>query len=516
MKLRTRLVLALLFLAVLPLTGASVFAWWSSERAFRSVLSSEAGAMAQDLGDRMSEVVAEVDERLARMRERRSEASASSFEAARRDALAAAETVETRAVIRSMLGAVPRQEGEIPFAVDDRGEMLAATEAEVLRLTALGLAPSVRGGELAFFREGYVVVARREPSSGYFFGIARPMGRAAAEIRAGAVRNLGLGLGLVAFAVLGLLPLTRRITRDLESLEDGAAKLAAGDLDARVAVRSRDEIGRLAFAFNRMARDLSVQQERLLAEEGLKRELLTCRRIQAELLPHGPLETPLARVSGVSYSAREVGGDFFNYFTLPAGELALLVGDVSGKGLAAALLMANVQATLRGAIPMAWDLAAFAAKLDEDLHARTLPEAYLTLCFGILGPDLVLRYVNAGHNPPVLRRASGRVERLESTGRPLGLLPGGGYEERRLELGPADELVLFTDGVLDMENEAGEAFGGERLRTLLESIPKNASDGIPSRVADALRSWRGRKEPADDATVVVLRIQEDASSPAAA
>jgi sigma-B regulation protein RsbU (phosphoserine phosphatase) len=342
------------------------------------------------------------------------------------------------------------------------------------------------------------------------------MGRAAAEIRAGAVRNLGLGLGLVAFAVLGLLPLTRRITRDLESLEDGAAKLAAGDLDARVAVRSRDEIGRLAFAFNRMARDLSVQQERLLAEEGLKRELLTCRRIQAELLPHGPLETPLARVSGVSYSAREVGGDFFNYFTLPAGELALLVGDVSGKGLAAALLMANVQATLRGAIPMAWDLAAFAAKLDEDLHARTLPEAYLTLCFGILGPDLVLRYVNAGHNPPVLRRASGRVERLESTGRPLGLLPGGGYEERRLELGPADELVLFTDGVLDMENEAGEAFGGERLRTLLESIPKNASDGIPSRVADALRSWRGRKEPADDATVVVLRIQEDASSPAAA
>jgi HAMP domain-containing protein len=364
MKLRTRLVLTLLFLAVVPLTGASLFAWWSSERAFRRVLSSEAGAMAEELGGRMGEVIEELEHRLTRMRERGSEAPRSPFEAARRDALAAAEAVETRGVLQSMLGGVPRAEGEIPFAVDDRGAVLAASEPEAHRLTALAIAPSIRAGELAFFREGFVVVARQDPGSGFAFGIARPMGKAAAELRATAVRNLGLGFGLMALALLGILPLTRRITRDLESLETVAERLAGGDLEARVAVRSRDEIGRLAFAFNRMARDLSVQQQRLLAEEGLKRELMTCRRIQAELLPHGPLQTPLACIEGVSYSAREVGGDFFNYFVLPAGEMALLVGDVSGKGLAAALLMANVQATLRGAIPMAWDLAGFAEKLD--------------------------------------------------------------------------------------------------------------------------------------------------------
>jgi serine phosphatase RsbU (regulator of sigma subunit) len=506
MKLRTLLVLTLLVLAVVPLAGASIFAWWSSERAFRRVVASEAGALAEELGGRMGEVVQELSVRLARMRERRTSAPRSPFEAARRDALAAAEAVETRAVVQSFLDDVPREEGDIPFAVDERGAVLAASEEEARRLSGLAQAPSGSGNERAFFREGFVVVSTRDPSSGFAFGIARPVGRAAAEIRTAAARNLGLGLGLVGLALLGILPLSRRITRDLEALETVAERFAAGDLEARVTVRSRDEIGRLAFAFNRMARDLAAEQERRLAEEGLKRELLTCRRIQAELLPHGPLETPLARVEGVSYSAREVGGDFFNYFVLPAGELALLVGDVSGKGIAAALLMANVQATLRGSIPMAWDLAGFAQALDDDLYARTPPESYLTLCFGIVGPDLVLRYVNAGHNPPLLLRRVGGVERLESTGRPLGLLPGGGYEERQLALRPGDVAVLFTDGVLDMENEAGEAFGAPRLQALLEEKGGPDGDHWPARVAEALLAWRGTKEPADDATIVVLRV----------
>lgn len=508
MKLRTRLVLALLVLAVVPLTGASLYAYLTSERAFRLVVAAEAGALAQELGGRMDEVQNELRQRFERMRQRQAAAEGTPFAQARRDALAAAEREQLREVLRSVLGDVPRREGEIPFAVDDQGRVLAAEEKEAGRLENLALSAFLKRGEPTFFREGFVVVAQRDADSGYFFGIARPVGEAVAQIRSTAVRNLGLGLGLVALALLGILPFSRRITRDLEALEAGAMRLAGGDLGARVAVRSRDEIGRLAFAFNRMAKDLALQQERRLAEEGLRRELMTCRRIQAELLPHGPLETPLGRIEGMSFPAREVGGDFFNYFLLPAGELCLLVGDVSGKGIAAALLMANAQAMLRGSIPLAWDLASLATRMDDDLHARTPPEAYLTLFFGVVDPsDRVLRYVNAGHNPPLLLRNNGGTSRLDSTGRPLGLLPGGGYEEGRLSLEAGDALVLFTDGVLDMENETGETFGGERLHAVLEREGQRRADDLVAYLAEALREWRGEREPPDDATLVVLRLR---------
>jgi sigma-B regulation protein RsbU (phosphoserine phosphatase) len=214
----------------------------------------------------------------------------------------------------------------------------------------------------------------------------------------------------------------------------------------------------------------------------------------------------MARVEGVSFSAREVGGDFFNYFTLPAGEIALLVGDVSGKGIAAALLMANVQATLRGGVPMAWDLAAFTVRLDEDLHARTPPESYVTLFVGIVGEDRVLRYVNAGHNPPLLLRRQGDLARLDSTGRPLGLLPGGGYEERRVSLSAHDMLVLFTDGVPDMEDEKGETYGADRLAALLAAEARRDGLDLATTVFRDLSVFRGEVEPPDDATIVVLRV----------
>ena len=508
MRLRTRLVLALFLLAVVPLTGASLYAYLTSERAFRRVVAEEAGVLARELGGRMDEVQRELKERFERMQKRQAGAERTPFAQARRDALAAAEREQFREVLRSILGDVPRGEGEIPFAVDDQGRVLAAEEREARRLEALSLSAFLKRGEPTFFREGFVVVAQRDVDLGYSFGIARPVGEAVAQIRSTAFFNLGLGLGLVVLALLGILPFSRRITRDLEALEHGAERLAGGDLTARVAVRSKDEIGRLALAFNRMAEDLGRQQERRLLEEGLRRELLTCRRIQTELLPHGPLETPIGRIEGASFPAREVGGDFFNYFLLPAGELCLLVGDVSGKGIAAALLMANAQAMLRGSIPLAWDLALLAARLDDDLHERTPPEAYLTLFFGVVDPsDRVLRYVNAGHNPPLLLRRDGKASRLDSTGRPLGLLPGGGYEEGRLSLEPGDALVLFTDGVLDMENEAGETFGEERLLALLgREAPPRAND-LVAHLAEALAQWRGTKEPPDDATLVVLRLE---------
>ena len=126
----------------------------------------------------------------------------------------------------------------------------------------------------------------------------------------------------------------------------------------RVPVRSRDEFGLLAGAFNKMAEELGEGQKRLVQQERLQREVEIARQIQQELLPRGSLMLPLAEVKGFSIPAREVGGDFFNYFALPGGEMAILVGDVSGKGVPAALLMANVQALLKAQLPLGRDLAA--------------------------------------------------------------------------------------------------------------------------------------------------------------
>jgi sigma-B regulation protein RsbU (phosphoserine phosphatase) len=230
-----------------------------------------------------------------------------------------------------------------------------------------------------------------------------------------------------------------------------------------------------------------------------------CRRIQEEMLPHDPLRVPFAEVKGISLPAREVGGDFFNYFLLPGGGAALLVGDVSGKGVPAALLMANVQATLRARLPVEPGLGPLAETLDHEL--ATGAPAYLTVFLAVLdGGGGTLRYVNAGQNPPLLLHADGRVEALGATGRPLGLYPGGGYEERSVPLGPGATLFIYTDGLVEAEDEAGEQFGLERLQALLLAERDHGPDGILAVVEEAVRTHRGRAEPMDDATLVALCV----------
>jgi sigma-B regulation protein RsbU (phosphoserine phosphatase) len=208
----------------------------------------------------------------------------------------------------------------------------------------------------------------------------------------------------------------------------------------------------------------------------------------------------------VSVPAREVGGDFFNYFTLPGGDAALLVGDVSGKGVAAALLMANLQATLRARLPVERDLQALATLLDDEIAGATGGGLYLTLFLSVLDPAGTMRYVNCGHNMPFVLHADGRTEALESTGRPLGLLAGGGYEERRVSLEAGAHLFLYTDGVVESEDASGEPFGLERLRALLVRERTSGLDGILTRVEEAVRAFRAGAEPADDATMVVLKV----------
>jgi serine phosphatase RsbU (regulator of sigma subunit) len=408
--------------------------------------------------------------------------------------------ISTQRVLRHVLSRTQRKEGETPFAVDSEGKIHAADPADL---------PKVEGlfSKQADASTNWVIVTRKDQHSGITFGIARPIGDRLGELRRTLARNLAYGLGAVGLALIGIIPLSGRMTRNLTVLTHGAEKLAQGDLQTRVEIRSRDEFGQLALAFNRMAQDLSEHEKRLVEQERLRKELEMCRKIQEDLLPRQALRSGVVEAKGVSIPAREVGGDFFNYFPLPNGDVALLVGDVSGKGLPAALLMANLQATIQARLPLELDLGKLAAQLDVEIESNTQPGLYLTLFIAILEARThSMRCVNAGHNPQFVLRTGGAVERLESTGRPLGLLPGGAFVEKWVRLEEGDALFFYTDGLVEAENAAGEEFGIDRLEALVVAERMNGLDGVLAGIEKAIRDYRGEVEPTDDATMMLVRI----------
>ena len=429
MRLRTQLALALLLLAVLPLLGVTLYTYQTSLRAYRHAVMAEAEALATDISARSEAVTDELSLRIQKMRQRPPRVAESLFEEARREALATAERLELRALLRTVLSGAERRQGAIPFAHDAEGRLFTPGADDEEVLSGLGLAP----GKPATRRDSadWVVALRSDRASGISIGVARPLGEPLQEIRRTAAQNLAIGPGLAALALFGIFPLSRRMTRHLGALTEGAERLGRGDLDVRVPVPHSVEFGRLAETFNQMARDLRRNQEQLLQQERIRKELEIGRRIQEELLPRAPFRASFVEIGGLSIPAREVGGDFFNYFPIREREVAVLLGDVSGKGVGAALLMASLQATLRARLALESDLAALVDALDREMDSDEPLAPYVTLFLAVLeGESGRLRYVNAGHNTQCIRRRDGGIERLVSSGRPPGLYPGGGYSRK--------------------------------------------------------------------------------------
>jgi len=398
-----------------------------------------------------------------------------------------------------------RDSGEIPFAVGKDGHVYAPTDADRAKLADLDVAHDQAGTTRT--ADWIVVTAPDQSGANLRFGIARPVGNLLTDLRRTTARNAGFGLLFIGLAFVGIIPLSARLTRNLTSLTEGVGRIAKGDYGARVPVKSHDEIGRLAEAFNRMAADVELHQRSAVEQERIRRELELGRLIQLEMLPHAPLHFGLTEVKGISVPAREVGGDFFNYFQLDSGLVALLVGDVAGKGVGAALLMANIQASLRTRFALGQGLSAIAEAIDRDIEANSPGPVYATLFIAIFDPKTRrMRYVNAGHNPQFVLRGDGRIEKMTATGLPVGMLAGHGYSEREVQLAAGDLLFFYTDGCVEMENESDEMFGSDRLESLVASSGRASADQVLATVEQAIAAFRGHRDQFDDATMMAVTV----------
>jgi serine phosphatase RsbU (regulator of sigma subunit) len=202
-----------------------------------------------------------------------------------------------------------------------------------------------------------------------------------------------------------------------------------------------------------------------------------------------------------------VGGDYFDFFPYDDGRIGLVLGDVSGKGMPAALLMTALKGgvqVLLGEAPQ--DVSSLMSRLDRVVAANFPRNRFVSLFFGLLDPASgEMIYCNAGHNPPFLLRAEGGIERLPSCGTILGIFPELGYDVKRCRLEPGDVLTLFSDGVTEENNPSGEEFGEERLsRLLIEKGPGGAVNLVEG-IRLAVLAWAAGAAAADDVTVVVAR-----------
>ena len=266
-----------------------------------------------------------------------------------------------------------------------------------------------------------------------------------------------------------------------------------------------------------MSREIEGQrrasEERAEAERRVAQELAIAKQVQARLFPQTAPTLRTLDYAGACLQARHVGGDYYDFLCLGPERVGLLLGDISGKGIAAALLMANLQANLRSQLAIAWDEPeAFLQTVNRTFFENTGDSAYSTIFFAeYCDRTRQMRYANCGHLPGLLLRADGTVEELAPTGTVLGLFRSWEGHTGSCELEPGDTVALYTDGVTEASNAEGEEFGAHRLSETLRRQAGGSAQALVDGVLDAVRA-HSPGEQEDDITLIMARVRsEDAA-----
>jgi len=322
--------------------------------------------------------------------------------------------------------------------------------------------------------------------------------------------------GLVVFALVEIIcaiigvVMTRNITGAVHHLSEGTQRIMQGDFSHRIEVRGKDQLAELGVSFNRMTENLAHLLTVAKEKERLQSEIEIAREVQNQLYPRVTPQTKSLRLTAICRPARIVSGDYYDYECIRDTHVALAIGDVAGKGISAALLMATLQSSLRTQLnnnresgPLS--AARLVSQLNQYLYANTSPEKFTTLCLGLYDEaDSSFIYTNGGNVQPALVRG-GTAHRLDVNGTVVGAFPFAEYSESRIALEPDDLLVFFTDGVTEPENEFGEMFGEERFLDLVVRNAHLGENDIVHAVIESVRAWTGSEELQDDMTLLLAR-----------
>jgi sigma-B regulation protein RsbU (phosphoserine phosphatase) len=318
----------------------------------------------------------------------------------------------------------------------------------------------------------------------------------------------------IASIIVGIV-LTKSITNAIHSLDRGTEFVKRGDFSQRVVVRSDDQLGALAASFNQMTEYVQHLVKEQVQKERLERELEIAKEVQERLFPSSAPQLGRMDVAGGCLPARIVSGDYYDFLPLGANELGLAVGDICGKGISAALLMSNLQATLRSNVMNLWghnglngekNVAEIVQRLNGQIYSFTSANKFASFFYAVYDDALqTLTYCNAGHNPPLYFDGSG-VRRLEAGGIVVGVFPDVQYDQETIQMKTGDVFLAYTDGIVESINEYGEEFGENRLIQLVQENRSLDANKIKEAVVDQVLSWTFAEEREDDMTLIVAKI----------
>jgi sigma-B regulation protein RsbU (phosphoserine phosphatase) len=354
------------------------------------------------------------------------------------------------------------------------------------------------------------------------------------------VEYILLGI-LIFFAIIEIVALiigtrmTRTVTGAVAQLDKATKHVDRGDFSHRIPVNSADQLAQLSLSFNSMTESIEKLIQEQKEKQRLEGELAIAQEVQAQLFPRQVTELESLEVHGFCRPARTVSGDYYDFLTASSHKLILAVGDISGKGISAALLMATIHSAVRaysveslpqmrepvavgavsgaGRVMAAWpegievSPGALLGLLNHQLYESTPPEKYATLFLGIYDArSRHLTYSNGGHLPPILIGRDGAVRRLEAGGTVVGLFDNMVYDEGAVEMHPGEIFVAYSDGITEPENDFGE-FGEERLIDLVRENRRLPLVQISQTVTSAVDDWIGENEQPDDITLVLARAR---------
>jgi sigma-B regulation protein RsbU (phosphoserine phosphatase) len=318
----------------------------------------------------------------------------------------------------------------------------------------------------------------------------------------------------IASIFIGIL-LTKSITNAVHSLDRGTEFVKRGDFSHRVIVRSEDQLGALAASFNQMTEYVQDLVKERVQKERLERELEIAKEVQEQLFPNEAPKMARMELAGLCLPARTVSGDYYDFLPLGKHELGLALGDICGKGISAALLMTNLQATLRsnvmnlrGKEGLNGDksVAELVERLNRQIYSYTSANKFASFFYALYDErQQTLTYCNAGHNPP-LYFSNGGVRRLLSGGTVVGVFAESTYEQETINLKAQDLIVAYTDGITESVNEYGEEFGEHRLIDLVGANLHLPADKIKDVIVESVLSWTFAEERDDDMTLIIAKV----------